>query len=106
MKIYVIGATAARFSGSFRLTRTPRSHRSLRSGQVAVDLTERDSIQRMFDQIGTVDAIISCTGSVPFKPLGELTDKDFRAGFEDQVLARSTWYRSALATPPTAAPSH
>jgi NADP-dependent 3-hydroxy acid dehydrogenase YdfG len=59
-----------------------------RSGNVAVDLTEPDSIQRMFDEIGTVGAVISCTGSVPFKPLADLTDKDFRAGFEDKVLGQ------------------
>jgi NADP-dependent 3-hydroxy acid dehydrogenase YdfG len=61
-----------------------------------VDLTEPDSIQRMFDEIGTVDAIISCTGSVPFKPLAELTDKDFRAGFEDKVLGQVNLVQAGL----------
>jgi NAD(P)-dependent dehydrogenase (short-subunit alcohol dehydrogenase family) len=59
-----------------------------RSSGISVDLAEPDSIRRMFNQVGTVDAVISCTGSVPFKPLAELTDKDFRSGFEDKVLGQ------------------
>ena len=89
MKILIVGANG--LLGSAAVTALRECHEVLeasRSGQVAVDLTEPDSIQRMFDQVGMVDAVISCTGSVPFKPLAELTDKDFRAGFEDKVLGQ------------------
>ena len=89
MKILIVGANG--LLGSAAAAALRGRHEVIeasRSGQVTVDLTEPDSIQRMFDQIGTVDAIISCTGSVPFKPLAELTDKDFRAGFEDKVLGQ------------------
>lgn len=89
MKILIVGANG--LLGSAAASALRGGHEVIeasRSGQVTVDLTEPDSIQHMFDQIGTVDAIISCTGSVPFKPLAELTDKDFRAGFEDKVLGQ------------------
>lgn len=59
-----------------------------RSSGIQVDLMEPDSIRRMYEEVGTVDAVISCTGSVPFKPLAELTDKDFRAGIDDKVLGQ------------------
>lgn len=89
MKILIVGANG--LLGSAAASALRQSHEIIeasRSGRVAVDLTEPDSIQRMYDQVGRVDAVISCTGSVPFKPLAELTDKDFRAGFEDKVLGQ------------------
>ena len=89
MKILIVGSTG--LLGSSAASALRDRHEIIeasRSGQVTVDLTEPDSIRRMFDQVGRVDAVISCTGSVPFKPLEELTDKDFRAGFEDKVLGQ------------------
>lgn len=97
MKILIAGANG--LLGSAAASALRARHEVIeasRSGQVTVDLTEPDSIQRMFDQIGTVDAIISCTGSVPFKPLAELTDKDFRAGFEDKVLGQVNLVQGGL----------
>lgn len=89
MKILIVGANGLLGSAAASALRGRNEViEASRSGRVTVDLTEPDSIQRMFDQVGAVDAIISCTGSVPFKPLAELTDKDFRAGFEDKVLGQ------------------
>ena len=89
MKILIVGANG--LLGSAAVAALKGRHEVIeasRSSDVSVDLAEPDSIRRMFDQVGTVDAVISCTGSVPFKPLSELTDKDFRAGFEDKVLGQ------------------
>lgn len=89
MKILIVGANG--LLGSAAASALRGRHEVIeasRSGQVSVDLTEPDSIQRMFDEVGPVDAVISCTGSVPFKPLAELTDKDFRSGLEDKVLGQ------------------
>lgn len=89
MKILIVGANG--LLGSAAASALKDRHEVIeasRSGKVSVDLTEPDSIQRMFDEVGTVDAVISCTGSVPFKPLADLTGKDFRAGFEDKVLGQ------------------
>lgn len=89
MKVLVVGANG--LLGSAAVAALKGRHEIIeasRTGQVSVDLTEPDSIERMFDEIGTVDAILSCTGSVPFKPLAELTDKDFRSGVEDKVLGQ------------------
>lgn len=89
MKIVIVGANG--LLGSAATAALSGHHEVIeasRSGRVPVDLAEPDSIRRMFDELGTMDAIISCTGSVPFKPLAELTDKDFRSGFEDKVLGQ------------------
>jgi NAD(P)-dependent dehydrogenase (short-subunit alcohol dehydrogenase family) len=89
LKILIVGANG--LLGSAAASALRERHEVIeasRSGHVTVDLTELDSVQRMFDEVGVVDAVISCTGSVPFKPLAELTDKDFRSGFEDKVLGQ------------------
>ena len=89
MKILIVGANG--LLGSAAVAALKGRHEVIeasRSSEVSVDLAEPDSIRPMFDQVGTVDAVISCTGSVPFKPLAELTDKDFRSGFEDKVLGQ------------------
>ncbi|MEZ2372906.1 short chain dehydrogenase [Arthrobacter sp. RCC_34] len=59
-----------------------------RHGDIPVDLRDESSIRAMYEKAGTVDAVICCTGSVPFKPLGELSAEDFRSGFEDKVLGQ------------------
>lgn len=89
MRILIVGATG--LLGSAAASALRGRHEIIeasRSGQITVDLTEPDSVQRMFEEVGNVDAVLSCAGSVPFKPLGELTDEDFRAGFEDKVLGQ------------------
>ena len=89
MKILIVGANG--LLGSAAASALRERHEVIeasRTGQVTVDLTEPDSIARTFDNVGLVDAVISCTGSVPFKPLAELTDKDFRSGLEDKVLGQ------------------
>ncbi|MFC7847026.1 short chain dehydrogenase [Arthrobacter sp. NPDC057388] len=89
MKILIVGANG--LLGSAAVAALKGRHEVIeasRSSDISVDLTEPESIRRMFDQVGTVDAVISCTGSVPFKPLAELTDKDFRSGIEDKVLGQ------------------
>jgi NAD(P)-dependent dehydrogenase (short-subunit alcohol dehydrogenase family) len=89
MKVLIVGANG--LLGSAAAAALRERHQVIeasRSSGVTVDLAEPDSIRQMFEEVGTVDAVISCTGSVPFKPLAELTDNDFRSGIEDKVLGQ------------------
>ncbi|MBU8865753.1 MULTISPECIES: short chain dehydrogenase [Paenarthrobacter] len=89
MKVLIVGANG--LLGSAAVAALKGRHEVIeasRSGEVSVDLTDPQSILRMFKEVGTVDAVISCTGSVPFKPLAELTAEDFRSGFEDKVIGQ------------------
>ena len=89
MRILVIGAGG--LVGGAAVAALKGRHEVIeasRSGEVAVDLSKPESIRRMFDDVGTVDAVVACTGSVPFKPLAELTPEDFSAAFGDKVLGQ------------------
>ena len=89
MRVLIVGAKG--LLGSAAVAALQERHdiiEASRSGEVSVDLADPQSVRRMFKEIGTVDAIISCTGSVPFKPLNELTAEDFRSGFEDKVIGQ------------------
>lgn len=59
-----------------------------RSSDVRVDLTDPDSIRRMYEQVGTVDGVACAAGSVSFKPLRELTREDHLAGMADKFLGQ------------------
>jgi NAD(P)-dependent dehydrogenase (short-subunit alcohol dehydrogenase family) len=59
-----------------------------RSSGERVDLTDPSSISTLFQRVGKVDAVVTCTGAVPFKPLEDLTLNDFRAGTDDKVLGQ------------------
>lgn len=43
-----------------------------------VDITDPDSIRKMYSRIGQLDAVISAAGSGAWKPLAELSDADFQ----------------------------
>jgi NAD(P)-dependent dehydrogenase (short-subunit alcohol dehydrogenase family) len=89
MKLLIIGANGR--LGTAAINALSERHEIIqasRSGEVRVDLTDAASITSMFDEVGSVDGIIACTGVVPFKPLAHLSVNDFRAGVEDKVLGQ------------------
>ncbi|MEJ1091544.1 short chain dehydrogenase [Microbacterium istanbulense] len=59
-----------------------------RSTDPAVDITDEASIAAALDATGTVDAIIVAAGSVPFRPVTELTRDDYLAAFTGKVLSQ------------------
>jgi NAD(P)-dependent dehydrogenase (short-subunit alcohol dehydrogenase family) len=89
MRILLIGATG--HIGSAVRTRLEMSHEVVsvtRSSEPAVDVTDPTSIAALFTAVGQVDAVISTIGSVPFKPLAELSRDDFLAGLTHKTLGQ------------------
>lgn len=98
MKVLVIGASGR--LGTAAASALAARHEVIqasRSGDVSVDLSDASSIKDMFEQVGNVDAVVACTGVVPFKPLADLSEEDFRDGFLDKVLGQVNLVR--LGTP-------
>lgn len=68
-----------------------------RSSKISVDLTDPRSIGAMYEQVGAVDAVISCTGKAAFRPLNELNRDDFINGFADKAMGQIELVRQGLA---------
>ena len=82
MRVVVIGGSGV--IGT-ELVRTLRErHDVLACGRstcdFVVDIASTDSIRRLFEAIGRVDAVICAAGDVVFKPLDQLTDEDMPSG--------------------------
>ena len=58
------------------------------SGDVTVDITNSESIQAMFDKIGTVDAIICIAGEAKWANFNELTEEDFYIGLKSKLMGQ------------------
>lgn len=90
MKILVIGATG-HIGAVVASTLEARGHdviRASRSSSPSVDITDPASVTDLFTTVGPVDSVIVASGSVPYKPVTELTRNDFIAGFESKTLGQ------------------
>ncbi len=98
MRTLVIGATG-NIGAVAAATLEHRGHevlRASRSSRPDIDITDGDSIRRLFETVGEVDAVVVAAGSVPFKPLAELTAEDYTAGFTAKTLGQIEVVRQAL----------
>jgi NAD(P)-dependent dehydrogenase (short-subunit alcohol dehydrogenase family) len=59
-----------------------------RKGKLKVDITDTASIRRLFDQVGTVDAIACAAGSVHFGALAEMSEEKFAIGLRDKLMGQ------------------
>ncbi|MFJ2621721.1 short chain dehydrogenase [Glutamicibacter sp. NPDC087344] len=97
MRIVVVGSTG--HIGSVVTRELAKRHEVIgisRSSKITVDLTDPTSITDMYRQVGTIDAIVSCTGKAAFKPLNELTYADFTSAFSDKAMGQIELVRQGL----------
>ncbi|WP_084130267.1 short chain dehydrogenase [Demequina sp. NBRC 110055] len=67
-----------------------------RSTSPSVDITDAASIEALFEAVGTVDAVVTTAGKVPFKPLLDLTAEDYAGGIAGKVLSQIDVVRIGL----------
>jgi putative NADH-flavin reductase len=88
MKIVVIGATGT--VGSAVIKELSPRHEIVKvgkkSGDVNVDITDNDSIAKMYEAISAFDALIATTGNVHFGDFNQLTDQEFYIGIKDKLM--------------------
>jgi NAD(P)-dependent dehydrogenase (short-subunit alcohol dehydrogenase family) len=90
MIIIVIGATGV-IGSEVAKALAAKKHdvlRASRNGEVKVDVTDPDSIRSMFDEIGDVDAVVSCAGDAAFKPFAELIEVDYQLGLRSKLMGQ------------------
>lgn len=57
-------------------------------GDVTVDLTSSDSIKKMFEEVGQLDAIIATAGEAKWAPFDEMSEADFHIGLNSKLMGQ------------------
>lgn len=90
MKIIVIGAAGT--IGRAVVNELQSRHEIIRagynSGEIKVDVTDRNSIEAMFKKTGRVDAVILTTGKVHFGEFMQMQEKDYQLGLRDKLMGQ------------------
>ena len=88
MKIVVVGATGtigravvAALAGRHEVVTVGK-----RGGDRQVDITDSESIRRLFEQIGRFDALVCAAGKVHFGELSAMTEKEMAIGLRDKLM--------------------
>ncbi len=90
MRVLVVGASGtigraivAELSPRHEMVTVGRS-----SGDLQADITDSDSIRAMFEEAGTIDALVSATGSVKFAPFEGMGVEDYEFGLRDKLMGQ------------------
>ena len=98
MRILVVGATGT--IGRAVVGALGSAHDvvgvSRNDGPVRVDITRPDSISAMYEQVGEVDAVVSCAGGSAWKPFAELTDADFDQSLRYKLMGQVNLVRRGV----------
>tara|TARA_R110002049_G_scaffold52783_4_gene147339 strand:+ start:4510 stop:5118 length:609 start_codon:yes stop_codon:yes gene_type:complete len=90
-KIIIVGATGT--MGQFLANLLQQENHevikvSRTSGDILVDTTSTQSIQKMYEKVGAFDALVSTAGSTFVGPWGKLNDQTFRIGVEGKMMGQ------------------
>lgn len=90
MKIILIGASGTigkrihdRFAKKHEVVQASRS-----GGDVSVDITDAASIQKMYEAVKSIDAVICVAGPAKFGAFSELTEEDFYVGIRGKMMGQ------------------
>lgn len=91
MKVLLIGAGGT-LGSAVRGALAARGHEVVgvgrSGGDLVADVTDPESVARMYAQAGGVDAVAVAAGDAVFKPLGQLTADDFAATLRGKALSQ------------------
>ena len=90
MKILFIGASGTigkrihdRFAKKHEIVQASRN-----GGDISVDITDAASIQKMYETVQNIDAVICAAGPAKFGAFGELTEEDFYTGIRGKMMGQ------------------
>ncbi len=90
MKVMVIGATGT--IGRAVVERLSPRHEVItvghKYGEYRVDISSSDSIKKLYEAVGTVDAVVSAAGVAKFAPLNQLMDEDFLLSINNKLMGQ------------------
>ena len=90
MKILIVGGNGT--IGKTLVNHFNKEHEVIiagrNSGDITVNLSESSSIEKMFLNIGQVDAIICAAGEAKWAPFNELSEEDYYIGFRSKLMGQ------------------
>jgi NAD(P)-dependent dehydrogenase (short-subunit alcohol dehydrogenase family) len=58
------------------------------SGDVTVDITDSDSIEAMFEAVGSVDAVVCIAGEAKWAAFASMSEEDFYIGLKSKLMGQ------------------
>jgi len=90
MKVVIIGATGLIGSGVSNLL--SKEHQVVRvgnrDGEFKVNIADKESIEKLYQNVGSFDAVVCTAGLANFAPLQELTDDDFMLALSNKLMGQ------------------
>jgi NAD(P)-dependent dehydrogenase (short-subunit alcohol dehydrogenase family) len=90
MKILIVGGNGT--IGRTVVQRLSESHEVLiagrSSGDVTVDIASSESIQKMFETVGRIDAIVNIAGDAKWDAFDNLSEDDFYIGIKSKMMGQ------------------
>ncbi|SHF28724.1 NAD(P)-dependent dehydrogenase, short-chain alcohol dehydrogenase family [Fodinibius roseus] len=90
MKIIIVGATGtigqkitADLEGEHDIIKV-----GSQSGDIRADITKPESIKKLFQEVGSFDALVSAAGGGHFGPLKEMDSDDFQVGLNSKLAGQ------------------
>ena len=90
MRIIIVGATGTigkRVAGSLE-----GNHEIIRvgskTGDIQANITSPESIENLFRQVGSFDALVCAAGDAYFGPWKTMTDREFRKGIDSKLMGQ------------------
>ena len=98
MRVIVVGATGTIGKAVAKLLAAEHEvvRVAFRSGDYRVDMSRKESIEAMFRDVGTFDALACAAGVARFGPLAELTDEDFQTGLSGKLMGQVNLVRIGM----------
>lgn len=90
MKVVIIGASGT--IGQAVVDELSPRHEIVKvgrkSGDVNVDITSTESITKMYEEIGSFDALVATTGNVHFGDFNQMSEQDYYVGIKDKLMGQ------------------
>lgn len=90
MKIVIVGATGT--IGSKITADLESDHEVVKvgsnSGDIQGDITDSESIEELFKEVESFDALISATGAAHFGPVKDMAEDDFQRGLNSKLMGQ------------------